>query len=115
MIVYTRGTETKPTTAAPPAKPAASAGSGRASPANPTLVLFGRNRGGKPCAAWFGDADAEAAGKVSTAMRMQALPLADDAGRELAAKLSRGRMLADGRAHVPLVRRDLFARLVALA
>lgn len=94
MIVYTRGTETKPTTGVPATEPAPSAGSGRASPPSPTLVLFGRNRGGKPCAAWFGDTDAGAAGEAATAMRMQALPVGSDADWELAVKLSRGRMLA---------------------
>ena len=82
-------------------------------PPPPTLVLFGRE-GGKPRAAWFPAADGEAATAAAAIMRLRALPLADDAGRELAGQLARGRMLASGRALVPFAKRDLFDRLVAL-
>lgn len=84
-------------------------------PQPPALVLFGRDGGGKPRAAWFDAADAEAATTAGTTMRLQALPLANAVGRDLAGQLARGRVLPSGRALVPFAKRDLYARLVALA
>jgi hypothetical protein len=48
-------------------------------------------------------------------MRLRALMLADDAGRELASQLARGRVLPSGHALVPFAKRDHYARLIALA
>ncbi|WP_342152262.1 hypothetical protein [Methylorubrum sp. SB2] len=84
-------------------------------PQPPALVLFGRDGGGKPRAAWFDAADAEAATTAGTTMRLHALPLANAVGRDLAGQLARGRVLPSGRALVPFAKRDLYARLVALA
>lgn len=81
----------------------------------PALVLFGNDGSGKPRAAWFDAADAEAAMTAAADMRLRALPLTDNAGRDLAGKLARGRILPSGRALVPFAKRDLYARLVALA
>ncbi|GJD92408.1 hypothetical protein BHAOGJBA_5962 [Methylobacterium hispanicum] len=81
----------------------------------PALVLFGRDGGGRPRAAWFDAADAEAATAAAAIMRLRALPLTDDAGRALAARLARGRVLPSGRAFVPSAKRDVYARLIALA
>ena len=83
-------------------------------PQPPALVLFGRD-GNRPRAAWFAAADAEAAIAAATVMRLRTLSLADDAGRELAAQLARGRVLASGRALVPFVKREPYARLIAMA
>jgi hypothetical protein len=84
-------------------------------PQPPTLVVFGRDGASKPRAAWFDATDAEAATAAAETMRLRALPITDELGRDLAGQLARGRMLATGRALVPFVRRDLFARLVTLA
>jgi hypothetical protein len=84
-------------------------------PQTAALVLFGRDAGGKPRAAWFGAGDAEAAITAAAIMRLRALPLTDDAGRALAAQLARGRVLPSGRAFVPSAKRDLYASVVALA
>ncbi|WP_244475698.1 hypothetical protein [Methylobacterium sp. Leaf466] len=84
-------------------------------PQPPALVLFGRDRGGKPRAAWFDGHQAEAARAAADPMKLRALPLADDDQRALAAQLAHGRILPSGKAHVPGLRRDLYSRLVALA
>ncbi|TXM88988.1 hypothetical protein [Methylobacterium sp. WL116] len=84
-------------------------------PQPPTLVLFGRNRSGKPCAAWFDGNQAEAATNVAVTMKLRVLPIADDEQRRLALQLAHGRILPSGKAHVPGARRDLYGRLVALA
>lgn len=83
-------------------------------PQPPALVLFGRD-GNRPRAAWFDAADATAATTAAATMRLRALPLADDAGRELAGQFTRGRVLPSGRALVPFAKREPYARLVALA
>ena len=79
------------------------------------LVLFGRNRGGKPCAAWFDGNQAAAATALAATMKLRVLPVADDNQRALALQLAQGRVLPSGKAHVPGARRDLYGRLVALA
>ena len=83
-------------------------------PQPPVLVLFGRDRGGRPRAAWFDAADAAAARAAATAAGLRALPITDEAGRTLARQLTRGRVLPSG-AHVSFAKRDPYARLVALA
>lgn len=84
-------------------------------PQPPTLVLFGRNRSGKPCAAWFDGNQAEAATAVAVTMKLRVLPVGNDDQRALAMQLAHGRILPSGKAHVPGARRDLYGRLVALA
>lgn len=80
----------------------------------PALVLFGRE-GGKPRAAWFAAADAEAATAAAAIMSLRTLTLANHAGRDLAGQFARGRVLPSGRALVPFAKRDLYDRLIALA
>jgi hypothetical protein len=84
-------------------------------PQLPALVLLGRDGGRRPRAAWFDAADAEPATAAATTMRLRALPITEAAGRELAGQLARGRVLPSGRALVPFAKRDLYARLIALA
>ena len=84
-------------------------------PQPPVLVLFGRDSSGRPRAAWFDAGDGEAAAAAAATMRLRALPLTDDAGRDIARQLARGRLLASGRALVPFTKRNLYAGLVALA
>ena len=84
-------------------------------PQPPALVLFGRNRNGKPCAAWFDGDQAEAATNVAATMKLRVLPIASDDQRALASQLAHGRILPTGKAHVPGARRDLYGRLVAMA
>lgn len=84
-------------------------------PQPPALVLLGRDGGGRPRAAWFDAADVEAATAAAATMRLRALPVTEAAGRDLAGQLARGRVLPSGRALVPFAKRDLYARLIALA
>lgn len=84
-------------------------------PQLPALVLFGRDDSGRLRAAWFDATEAEAAGSAAATMRLRALPLADDAGRDIARQLARGRVLPSGRTLVPFTKRTLYAGLVALA
>ncbi|MGT2486577.1 hypothetical protein ACU4GA_12665 [Methylobacterium oryzae CBMB20] len=84
-------------------------------PQPPALVVFGRDGGGKPRAAWFDVANCEAATAAAAAMQLRILPLTDDIGRDLAGRLARGRVLPSGRALVPFTKRELYTRLVALA
>ena len=84
-------------------------------PQSPVLVLFGRDRGGRPRAAWFDAADAAAARAAATTVGLWEVPITDEAGRTLARQLTRGRMLPSGRAHMSSAKRDLYARLVGLA
>ncbi len=84
-------------------------------PQPPVLVLFGRDRGGRPRAAWFDAADAAAARTAATDASLRELPITDEAGRTLARQLARGRMLPSGRAHASFTKRDLYAQLLALA
>lgn len=84
-------------------------------PQPPAFVVFGRDGGGKPRAAWFDVADGEAATAAATKMQLRTLSLIDDVGRDLAGRLARGRVLPSGRALLPFVKRELFAQLVALA
>ncbi|GJD59269.1 hypothetical protein [Methylobacterium dankookense] len=84
-------------------------------PQPPALVLFGRDSSGKPRAAWFEPADAEAATAAAATMPLRVLSLIDEAGRDLARQLARGRILPSGRVHAPFAKHDLYARLIALA
>lgn len=84
-------------------------------PLPPAFVVFGRDGGGKPRAAWFDVADGEAAATAATNMQLRTLPLTDDVGRDLAGRLARGRVLPSGRALVPFTKRELYTQLVALA
>ena len=84
-------------------------------PQLPALVLFGRDGGGRPRAAWFAEAEAEEANTAAAAMRLRVLPLADEPRRDIARQLARGRVLPSGRALVPFTKHTLYAGLVALA
>lgn len=84
-------------------------------PQPPVLVLFGRDRAGKPRAAWFDGNQAKAALAAADTMKLRALPLMGDEQRVLAAELAHGRILPSGKAHVPGALRDLYGRFVALA
>jgi len=81
----------------------------------PALVLFGRSAGGKPRAARFEAADTEAATAAAKAMQLRVLSVTTDEQRDVAGKLTRGRVAPSGRAHVPFAKHDLYVRLVALA
>jgi hypothetical protein len=84
-------------------------------PQPPALVLFGRDRGGKPRAAWFDGNQAKAAKAAADTMKLRTLPIEGEEPCALATQLAHGRILPSGKAHVPGARRDLYGRLVTLA
>ncbi|GAB6843700.1 hypothetical protein HNR00_001226 [Methylorubrum rhodinum] len=84
-------------------------------PQPPTLILFGRDGGGRPRAAWFDASDAEAATSAAATMQLSTLPVADEAGRDLAQQLARGRVLPNGRAQLASTKPELVARIAAMA
>ena len=84
-------------------------------PQPPVLVLFGRDRGGKPRAAWFDGNQVEAAKAAADTMKLRSLPIEGEEPCALASQLAQGRILPSGKVHVPGARRDLYGRLVSLA
>ena len=81
----------------------------------PTLILFGRDGSDRPRAAWFDATDAEAATGAAATMQLRTLPVADEAGRELARQLARGRILPNGRVQLAAAKPELVARIAAMA
>lgn len=104
----TTATATKPKGALTPAE------SPLAKP-TPALVVFGTDKGGKPHAAWFATPDVSLATKAAETIGFRALVLCDDAQRSAAAELPQGRVFGSGRAFVPFVAREVYARLQAFA
>jgi hypothetical protein len=84
-------------------------------PQSPALILFGRDEGGRPRAAWFGSNDVAAATAAASLMSLRILPLTETSHQALAGELPAGRVFTSGRAFVPYVRKDLFRRLVEAA
>jgi hypothetical protein len=78
------------------------------------VVLFGHGDGGKPRAAYFPAAHAEAAVKAASLMGLRVLNVTGPETSEVAAKLPAGRIHANGRGFVPFVRADLYAKIAAL-
>ena len=85
------------------------------SPAEPALVVFGRDGTGKPRASWFDAASAELATKAAGLMKMRVLKLATEEQKTLARQLAPGRVFASGRAFTPFARAAVFSQLVELA
>ncbi|GLS44204.1 hypothetical protein [Methylobacterium brachythecii] len=83
-------------------------------PELPSLVLFGRSATGRPRAAWFSGADADAANVAAGVSKLRTQSLSDEAQRELGGQFARGRILASGKAFVPFAPRDLYGRFTAL-
>jgi hypothetical protein len=81
----------------------------------PNVVLFGLDESRKPRAARFGSSHADLAAKAAELMSLTACRVSSPGLAEIAEKLPTGRMYANGRAFVPNVRRDLYAKLIAAA
>ena len=58
-------------------------------PQPPALLVFGRDEGGKPRAAWFGAGDAKVATEAASAMKMRTLPLGIGTASPIAASIRR--------------------------
>ena len=83
--------------------------------AEPSVVVFGRDNGGKPRASWFDAESADLATKAGAAMRMRILKVETDEQKAVARQLSPGRVFANGRAFTPFARATVFSKLVELA
>ena len=81
----------------------------------PALVVFGRDKGGKPHASAFTQSEAALATKAAELMGLRLLPVRTDTERALAAKVPRGRVFATGRAFVPFIKATLLTELQAAA
>jgi hypothetical protein len=81
----------------------------------PQIVLFGLDQDKKPRAGRFSARDAELAKKAAQAMSLEVCQVASPELTEIAVKLPMGRLHAQGRAFVPYVRQDLFAKLAEAA
>ncbi|MBC6718669.1 hypothetical protein H9Q09_21020 [Aurantimonas sp. DM33-3] len=83
------------------------------SSAVPSMIVLGRDDAGKAHASWFDAGEAKLAAKAAAMMGMNALTVATDELRELAAVLPHGRVFASGRAFVPFVRASTYDKLAA--
>ena len=83
-------------------------------PAAPALVLFGLDGQGRPLAATFAADQTALALKAATSLKLQTLKIETAERTDLAKQLPVGAILAAGRATVPLVRKALFDKLLAL-
>lgn len=86
-----------------------------APPTDVTLILFGRDGGGRPHAAWFDAADEALARKAAATMGLHALQAAAEADRALAAGLAKGRVFASGKGFVPFTNETRYAALAEAA
>ena len=77
------------------------------------LVLFGRDAAGKPHAASFLGADANAAKVAATAMTLKTAEITTDAAREIAPKLPVGKLFPSGKAFAPFVKASVYTELLA--
>jgi hypothetical protein len=77
------------------------------------VVLFGVDENGKPKGARFPENQADLATKAAGHLNLRVLEIVGPDAIDLAARLSEGRIHANGRGFVPYIRRDLYAKLVA--
>ena len=80
----------------------------------PDLILYGLDANGRPRATGFAAAQADLAKKVAESLELQVLRIETADQIELARQLPIGQILAPGRGIVPVVRKELFDKLLAL-
>ena len=80
----------------------------------PVLILYGLDADGRPRAAGFNAAQADLAQKAAESLELQVLRIETADQIELARQLPSGEILAPGRGNVPVVRKELFDKLLAL-
>jgi hypothetical protein len=80
---------------------------------NQILVLAGIDSDDKPHAAWFAIADELLVRKAAQLMSFRIGLAGDDKSRDLARKLPEGKLFATGKALVPLVKHELYDKLLA--
>ncbi|MGA3342866.1 MAG: hypothetical protein ABSD11_20315 [Methylocella sp.] len=80
----------------------------------PVLVLYGLDADGRPRAAAFNAVQADLAKKAAESLELQVLRIQTAEQLELARQVPSGEILAPGRGNVPVVRKELFDKLLAL-
>ena len=78
------------------------------------LILYGLDTDGRPRAAVFNAAQADLAKKAAESLELQVLRIETAEQIELARQVPSGEILAPGRGTVPVVRKELFDKLLAL-
>ena len=86
-----------------------------ATSAEPTLIVFGRDRSGRPRASWFDAVTEDRATKAAELMQMRMLKVVTDEQKAMALQLPQGRVFATGKALTPYTRPALFTKLMDLA
>src|SRR3954462_6644663 len=84
-------------------------------PAEPCLVVFGRDEAGKPHASWFDAQSADLAAKAADLMNMRVLKVETEEHKAVASQRAPGRVFASGRAFTPFARANLYSKLAELA
>jgi hypothetical protein len=79
-----------------------------------TLIVFGTDEHDKPRAARFSGANSALVEKAAQAMELRVAEITTDGQVEIAKKLPTGRLYSTGRGFVPNVRKDLYAKLLAV-
>jgi len=80
----------------------------------PVVILFGLDDTNRPHAASFFAAHAALAEKAAQSLKLKVLKIETAEQAALAAQLPAGKVLATGQGSVPLVRKDLYNKLLAL-
>ena len=80
----------------------------------PILILYGLDTDGRPRAAVFNAAQADLATKAAESLELQVLRIETAEQVALAREVPSGEILAPGRGNVPVVRKELFDKLLAL-
>ena len=80
----------------------------------PVLILYGLDTDGRPRAAVFNAAQADLATKAAESLELQVLRIETAEQIDLARQVPSGEILAPGRGNVPVVRKELFDKLLAL-
>lgn len=83
--------------------------------AGPYLVVHGLDETGRPKAGTFKKDQATLANSAAAMLRLKVLIVKTTEQAAVAAKLPSGKLYSNGKSFVPFVRRDLYAKLVALA
>ena len=81
----------------------------------PIVILYGLDADGRPRAAGFNAGQADLAKKAAESLELRVLRIETADQIELARQVPSGEILAPGRGHVPVVRKELFDKLLALA
>ena len=77
------------------------------------VVVFGVDDDCKPHAGWFSKSDADRARAAAKQLRFNVIEVANGSAADLIAKLPPGRIHANGPGAVPVIREDLYEKVIA--